>query len=69
VRQIAVRVSLAHPFMDRFAGSDPDEIEGIVRVAATLGLAETAAREAGVQLAGTIRRNVNELLRNGLAGP
>jgi Histidine kinase-, DNA gyrase B-, and HSP90-like ATPase len=69
VRQVAVRLSLAHPFMDRFAGSDPDRIEGILRVAAALGLAETAAREAGVQMAGTIRRNVNELLRTGLSGP
>jgi hypothetical protein len=69
VRQIAVRISLAHPFMDRFAASDPDRIEGIIRVAAALGLAETAAREAGVPMAGTIRRNVNELLRNGLSGP
>jgi hypothetical protein len=69
VRQLAVRISLAHPFMDRFAASDPDRIEGIIRVAAALGLAETAAREAGVQMAGTIRRNVNELLRNGLSGP
>jgi hypothetical protein len=69
VRQIAVRLVLAHPFMDRFAGSDPDRIEGILRIAAALGLAETAAREAGVQMAGTIRRNVNELLRTGLSGP
>lgn len=69
VRQIAVRLALAHPFMDRFAGSDPERIEGILRVAAAIGLAETAARESGVQRAGTIRRNVNELLRSGLSGP
>jgi Histidine kinase-, DNA gyrase B-, and HSP90-like ATPase len=69
VRQIAVRLALAHPFMDRFAGSDPERIEGILRVAAALGLAETAARESGVHMAGTIRRNVNELLRSGLSGP
>ena len=69
MRQIAVRLALAHPFMDRFAGSDPERIEGILRVAAAIGLAETAAWESGVQMAGTIRRNANELLRGGLSGP
>lgn len=68
-RCVAVRLSLAHPFTDRFGGTDVARIEPLLRLAAAIGLAETAAREAGVQMAGTIRRNVNELLRQALSNP
>jgi hypothetical protein len=68
-REITVRVALAHPFMERFGGSSYTEIEPLVRVAAAIGLAETAARYGGVKSAGTIRRNINELLRNALSKP
>jgi hypothetical protein len=68
-RCICVRLSLAHPFMDRFGGPDTASIEPLLRLAAAIGLAETAAREAGVQMAGTFRRNINELLRNALCNP
>jgi hypothetical protein len=66
VRQIGLRLALRHPFMERFAGADSDQIEAILRLGAALGLAETAARESGVRLAGTIRTNVNELLRTAM---
>jgi len=68
-REIAVRVALAHPFMERFGGTSYTEIEPLLRVAAAIGLAETAARYSGVKLAGTIRHNINELLRNALSKP
>ncbi|MGO9284632.1 MAG: hypothetical protein ACLP75_17040 [Mycobacterium sp.] len=68
-RCIAVRLSLAHPFTDRFGGTDVARIEPLLRLAAAIGLAETAAREAGVQMAGTFRRNINELLREALSNP
>lgn len=68
-RCVSVRLSLAHPFTDRFGGTDVARIEPLLRLAAAIGLAETAAREAGVQMAGTIRRNVNELLREALSNP
>lgn len=66
-RQLKIRLSLAHPFMDRFSGADADRIEPILRIAAAICLAETSARESGVRSAGTIRRNINDLLRNALA--
>ena len=69
VRCIAVRLSLAHPFMDRFCGTDASSMEAMLRIAAAIGLAETSARDDGVPMAGTIRRNINELLRDGLSGP
>lgn len=68
-RCICVRMSLAHPFMERFGGTDAASIEPLLRVAAAIGLSETTAREAGVAMAGTIRRNINHLLRNALSKP
>jgi len=68
-RSICVRLSLAHPFMDRFGGTDAASIEPLLRLAAAIGLAETAARDAGVAMAGTFRRNINELLRDALSNP
>jgi hypothetical protein len=68
-RRLGVRLALAHPFMQRFGGTDATEIEPLLRVAAALALAETTARESGVKQAGTIRRNLNDLLRNALCKP
>jgi hypothetical protein len=68
-RVVRARVCLAHPFMDQFSGTDPSRIEPLLRLAAALMLAEVAAREAGVRNAGTIRENVNELLRDALSKP
>lgn len=70
VRRLGLRVSLAHPFMQRFAGADPDSIEPLLRVAVALGLAETIAREGAAPNAfGRVRQNVNELLRRVLSTP
>lgn len=68
-RVLEIRVSLAHPFMISFAQTDPDDVEALLRVAAALALAETLARKSGVQLAATIRRNLNDILRNALSQP
>lgn len=65
-RVIGLRLSLVHPFMQRFCGTDCEDIEPLLRVAAALGLAELAARDSGVRMAGAVRRNVNELLRSAL---
>jgi hypothetical protein len=68
-RHLAVRVALAHPFMERFGGTRSDQIEPLLRIAVALVLAEVTAREAGLQLAGSIRKRVNELLRDALSKP
>jgi hypothetical protein len=69
MRQVCVRLALAHPFMDRFGGTEPERIEPLLRLAAAIALAETSARDSGVKMAGTIRRNLNELLRNAFSKP
>ncbi|HEX9774106.1 MAG TPA: ATP-binding protein [Actinomycetota bacterium] len=69
MRVLGIRVAMAHPFMERFAGTDASQIEPLLRVATALALAEVTAREAGVEFAGSIRRRVNQLLREALSNP
>lgn len=66
---IEIRVALAHPFMVSFAQTDPDNVEALLRVAAGLALAEKIARLSGQKYTGTIRRNLNEILREALSQP
>jgi hypothetical protein len=68
-REITVRMSLVHPFMLQFCRPESTDIEALERVAAALGLAEITARDSGVPQYGTIRRNMNELLRDALSKP
>ncbi len=68
-REITVRMALAHPFMERYCRPNSAEIEGIERVAAAIALAEITARDSAVPQYGTIRRNVNQLLREALSKP
>jgi hypothetical protein len=68
-KTLEIRVSMTHPFMVSFAQTDADSIEALLRVAASLALGEVLARQSGVKYAGTIRRNVNEILRDALSRP
>ena len=65
-REVALRMAVAHPFTQRFCSADGAELDLLLRLAAAIGLAEVIARDSGVKFAGTIRRNINELLRNAL---
>jgi hypothetical protein len=62
-QQLGVRLSLAHPFTQRFSSANPGEIELLLRIAAALAVAETVARASGATMVNEIRRNFNELLR------
>ncbi|MBW5435302.1 ATP-binding protein [Bradyrhizobium canariense] len=66
---IEIRVSMAHPFMVLFAQTSADDIEPILRIAAGIAISEKLARRSGVKSAGTVRRNLNELLREALSQP
>lgn len=68
-RRLGIRVSLAHPFMVRFGQGDKEGVEALLRVATAISLAEVLARDAGAKFAGTMRRNINEILREALAVP
>jgi hypothetical protein len=69
IRRLGVRLSLVHPFMIQFGGADAARIEPLLRVAVAICLAEVTARTSGVRAAGTIRRNINQLLRDALSQP
>jgi hypothetical protein len=69
IRRLTIRLSLDHPFMSHFSGSDSDEIEPLLRVAVGLALAEIAAYDSGVKFASTVREYLNEILRYGLWRP
>lgn len=68
-RHLDIRVSLDHPFMVRFAQTDSEDVEALLRLAAAIAVAEVLARDSGVRKAGTVRRNVNDILREALAEP
>ena len=66
-RRIDIRVSMAHPFMIRFAQAHSEDVEALLRVAAAMAVAEVLARDSGVRKSGTVRRNVNDILRDALS--
>ena len=68
-RRIDIRLSMTHPFMVRFAQTDREDVEALLRVAAAFALAEILARDSGVRNAGTVRRNVNDILKDALSDP
>jgi len=68
-RRLDIRVSMAHPFMIRFAQTDTEDVEALLRVAAAIALGEVLARDSGVRKAGTVRRNVNDILKDALSEP
>lgn len=68
-RRLDIRVSMVHPFMVRFAQTDSEDVEALLRVAAATAVAEVLARDSGVRKAGTVRRNINDILRDALSEP
>ena len=69
MRHVKIRLSLVHPFMVQFSGTETDQIEPLQRMAIAIALAEIMARESGIKMAGTFRRYINELLREALSKP
>lgn len=67
--RIQIRVNAGHPFMLRFVSPDGDELVPFTRLAGALAIAEITAREQGVRQAGTLRINLNQILRSALSGP
>ena len=55
--------------MVRFTRVDTEDVEGMLRIAAAIAIGEVLARDSGVRRAGTVRRNVNDILRNALSEP
>lgn len=68
-RTLTIRIGLGHPFTTQFGGTSASSLEPLVRLATGFALAEITARAEGVDRAGTLRRNLNDLLRGPLAAP
>ncbi len=66
---IRLRMSLRHPFSERYVGVSYENMELLTRFAAGLAIAEITARGAGASQSGEIRRRFNELLRTVLSKP
>ncbi|WP_454045645.1 ATP-binding protein [Chryseobacterium sp. Marseille-Q8038] len=62
VKQVGIRLSLIHPFMVQYAGTENSKIEPILKMAAAMGLAEIIAKESGAKGQGEVRRNFNQLI-------
>jgi hypothetical protein len=67
-RQLGIKLSMTHPFMDSFCDGSPRQTQAFVRIAMCLALAETVARDGGQKMAGLVRSNFNELLRLAFSG-
>ncbi len=59
---IRLRMSLRHPFSERYVGIGYENLELLTRFAAGLAIAEITARQAGARQAGEVRRRFNDLL-------
>jgi len=66
---IHLRLNSANPFMVRFAQSDPDSLELILRFAAAIVIGEATARMAGIRQAGVVVRHIDRVLSLGLSTP
>ncbi len=64
IRRLHIRMSMSHPLMVQFAQKDADVAEIVFRMGAALAIAEVLARDVGVRKAGTVRRNMNDILRD-----
>ena len=69
VRRVKIRMSLAHPFMLQYGGTDVTQIEPLQRMAIAIALAEITARDSGVSKTRTFIRNINKFLRDALSKP
>jgi hypothetical protein len=68
-RRLGLRVSMAHPFMVRFAGVDTEDTDALLRLAAALGIAEVVTRDAGYRGATVFLQNVNDIIGEALSQP
>ena len=62
--RLRLRMSLRHPFTQRFAGVAYENLDLLMRLGAAMVLAEVFARQSGVRGAGEVRRRFNDLLRS-----
>ncbi|AOP36362.1 hypothetical protein A0128_20300 [Leptospira tipperaryensis] len=68
-REITLSISHAHPFMENYSGFTAKEIEPLLRIAAAISLAEIVSKDSSSRDISSVRRNINEILRQVLSKP
>jgi hypothetical protein len=66
-RQVQIRIAMLHPFMVQFPMLDADGFSAILKLAATLALAEVIASELAERSPTSIRRFSNEILKTSMS--
>jgi hypothetical protein len=66
---LQISLALDHPFSRNFLSMTPEHLEPVLRIVASLALAERLARLAGVAVPGIIRARMNQVLTQALAYP
>ena len=64
---LEIRMAVNHPFVINFTQNNSESLEALLRIAAGLALSEKTAQLSGVRYAGSVRRNLNEILFDALA--
>ena len=62
-RNIDVKISMTHPFMDKYAANDSESIDALIRIGASMALAEVLATEVGRTNLASVRDLFNQILR------
>lgn len=68
-RKLDIRLNLGHPFVVRFGQSETPSLEAQMRMAAAIAMSEVLAKDAGVSMSGTFRRNLNQILTEVMGQP
>ena len=64
---LQIQVNLAHEFSEEHINDNERALGPVVRLAVAISIGELQARMAGVKNTASVRKNANELLRQGLA--
>ena len=68
-RKLDIRLNLAHPFVVRFGQAEASALEAQMRMGAAIAMSEVLAKDAGIQMSGTFRRNLNQILTEVMGQP
>ena len=68
-RKLDIRLNLAHPFVVRFGQSEAESLEAQMRMGAAIAMSEVLAKDAGIKMSATFRRNLNQILTEVMAQP
>ena len=62
-RGIDIKISMSHPFMDKYAANEGESIDALIRIGASMALAEVLAAETGRTNVASVRDLFNQILK------